>query len=96
MVLNLYEALLAQLAAAHTFDVPRCAEVIESTLVEVNAKTGLPDRLAQWLHDYPKQLPPDALFAEQPRLIVDLSISGNGTSELKVAALNVDHAMTIK
>jgi len=84
-VTYLDNALLAQLAAGHTFDIPRCAEVIESTLVEVNANTGVPDRLARWLHDHPGQPPPDALFAGEPRLIIELSVSWNGASELIMA-----------
>lgn len=87
-------ALLAQLAAGHTFDIPRCAEVIESALAGLNAKTGMPDRLAGWLNDHPGQPPPAAFFADKPNVIIDLSVSGRGASELTMATVLEDAAHT--
>ena len=79
------EGLLARLIVGHTFDVPRCVQVIESALADLNKRTGLPDGIAAWLHDHPMQPLPVEMFDGCPRIIMQLSQSWGNSSDLTAA-----------
>ncbi|WP_156332345.1 hypothetical protein [Rhodopseudomonas sp. AAP120] len=40
---------LKRLAQGLTFDLPRCAQVLDGALISLNEQTGLPDRMLAWI-----------------------------------------------
>jgi len=79
------EQAFAVLSRGHTFDVERCVSLVDKTLVAVNRMNRIPDRIVKQLATQPQSpMPPDFLHGEQ-RLIIELSNSWKGTSELTMA-----------
>jgi hypothetical protein len=62
-----------------SFKVPRCAEVLDSTLAELNVQTGIPDKIVRWNERGGNAYGPLALPG-RGRIIVDISETLNPTN----------------
>jgi hypothetical protein len=54
-----------------TFNVLRCAEVLDSTLIELNKKTGIVDKIAAWNREGNSRRAP-LMFPEEARIILQV------------------------